>query len=102
MDDAARESVERTKTSGLFEWTLGPRCATSCNACKRIAAQSPYTMSTGTNPLPASPGDDASRCRFGLECDCSTSPEAKSWDFAMEPIRRQCEADAKEEAKKYR
>ena len=82
----------------VLEWTLGDWCAASCRACKDVAAKSPFTTSKGKNPIPAWP----SELGCGTKCDCSVSPEAKSWNKIMAPMRQKFAADAVDEAKHYR
>ena len=101
-DAAIAESLRRAQAGLLEEWHLGPKCAKECRSCQRIAERSPYSLSAGKNPLPGWPGDDATKCKFGTECDCDVTPETRSWENIMAPLEAAAEKRAEELTKDFR
>ena len=101
MDRAAAETARLALAALKLEWMLGPKCSKACARCQQHAKASPFTLSTGKNPIPGYPGDDAIGCKYGEECDCSVTPEEKSWHAVMEPIEKESEKIAREASKDW-
>jgi phage portal protein BeeE len=83
----------------LLDWTLDP-ASQHCEDCPDVADGSPYTTSTGDNPIPDWPGDDGQAC--GIRCNCSVTPEEESWRDTMAPIEEQAARDAEELTANFR